>query len=74
LNEKWIKKLIKYNQLTDMAEKCLVRIEADGYETEVKADFIAILSLGALHPGTSKFFGEITSLKGRNMDRQGVDL
>jgi hypothetical protein len=30
--------------------------------------------LGTLHPGTRKCFEEITSIKGRKMDKQGVDL
>jgi DNA polymerase III delta prime subunit len=40
----------------------------------VRAGFIVVSSLGALHPGTRKYFEDVTSLKGRNMDKQAVDL
>jgi hypothetical protein len=74
LNDKWIKKLLKYKRLTDMVSKCLVNIDGDGYETEVKAGFIVVSSLGVLHQGTRRCFEDMMSLNGRKMDKQGIDL
>jgi hypothetical protein len=57
-----------------MVGKCGVNIDTGAYETEVKANFIVVSSLCDLHRGTRKYFEEVTSLKGRNMDKQGVDI
>jgi hypothetical protein len=74
LKEKWTKKVIKYKRLTDMLDKCLIKDNSDGYEMEIRAGFIVVSSLGALHPNTKKCLDEVTSRKGVRIDKQGMDL